>query len=86
MKGDGKMCAKENCPFYGSTTIGEKGQIVIPQEVREKMKLEKGDKLLVFGMGEDMVALAKVSQFEKFEKHLSTRLESIRKIIKQNGE
>jgi len=30
------MCAKENCPFYGSTTIGEKGQVVIPQEVREK--------------------------------------------------
>lgn len=79
------MCAKENCPFYGATTIGEKGQIVIPAEVRETMKLEKGDKLLVFGMGGDMVALAKVSRFEKFEKHLSAKLESIRKIIKENG-
>jgi AbrB family looped-hinge helix DNA binding protein len=79
------MTTKENCPFYGASTIGEKGQIVIPQEVREAMKLEKGDKLLVFGMGRDMVALAKLSQFEKFEKHLSNRLESIRKIIKENG-
>jgi AbrB family looped-hinge helix DNA binding protein len=80
------MCAKEQCPFYGSTTIGEKGQVVIPQEVRELMKLEKGDKLLVFGMGEDMVALSKLSRFEKFEKHLSSKLDNIRKIIKQNGE
>jgi AbrB family looped-hinge helix DNA binding protein len=79
------MCAKEACPFYGSVTIGEKGQIVIPQEVRETMKFEKGDKLMVFGMG-DMVALTKFSEFEKFEKHLSKKLDAMRKIIKQNGE
>ena len=78
------MCAKEPCPFYGSTTVGEKGQVVIPQEVREKMKLEKGDKLLVFGMGEEMVAFSKLSHFEKFEKNLSTKLDSIREIIKKN--
>ena len=77
------MCAKEPCPFYGSTTIGEKGQVVIPLEVRERMKLEKGDKLLVFGMGDEMVAFAKMSHFEKFEKHLSSQLESIRNVIKK---
>ena len=38
--------------FYGSTIIGEKGQVVIPKEAREDLKLKKGDKLLVFGMGE----------------------------------
>lgn len=80
------MSAKEPCPFYGSASLGEKGQIVIPQEVREMMNLKKGDKLLVFGMGDDMVAFSKLSHFEKFEKHLSGRLDSIRKIIKQNGE
>jgi AbrB family looped-hinge helix DNA binding protein len=78
------MCAKELCPFYGSATIGEKGQVVIPQEVREQMKLEKGDKLLVFGMGDDMVAFTKLDHFERFEKHLSSKLENIRKIIKDN--
>ena len=79
------MCAKEPCPFYGTTTIGEKGQVVIPQEVREAMKLEKGEKLMVFGMGRDMVALAKLSHFEKFEKHLSKKLDNIRDIIKKNN-
>jgi AbrB family looped-hinge helix DNA binding protein len=77
------MCAKDKCPFYGSATIGEKGQVVIPLDVRERMKLEKGDKLLVFGMGDDMVAFAKLAHFEKFEKHLSGRLESIRKVIRE---
>jgi AbrB family looped-hinge helix DNA binding protein len=79
------MGTKEPCPFYGTTTIGEKGQIVIPQEVREKMKLAKGDKLMVFGMGGEMVALAKLSHFEKFEKHLSGQLDSIRNIIKKGN-
>ena len=79
------MCAKEPCPFYGTTTVGEKGQVVIPQEARELMKLEKGDKLLVFGMGGDMIAFSKLSHFEKFEKHLSSKLEDIRNIIKKNG-
>jgi hypothetical protein len=49
------------------------------------MKLEKGEKLMVFGMGGDMVAFAKLSHFEKFEKHLSGKLNNIRKIIKENN-
>jgi hypothetical protein len=27
--------------FYGSTIIGEKGQVVIPKEAREDLKLKK---------------------------------------------
>ncbi len=83
------MCpSKKECPptkeFYGTTTIGEKGQIVIPAEARTAMKLEKGDKLLVFGMGEDMIAFSKLSELEKFASHLSEKLESIRTIIKKS--
>lgn len=33
--------------FYGSTTVGERGQIVIPAEAREDMGIRPGDKLLV---------------------------------------
>src|SRR3989344_1637301 len=40
--------------FYGTATVGEKGQIVIPQEARKNMKLKRGDRLLVFGMDNDM--------------------------------
>lgn len=34
--------------FYGSATIGERGQIVIPAEARKKLGINKGDKLLIF--------------------------------------
>lgn len=70
--------------FFGTTTIGEKGQLVIPAEARGSMGIKKGDKLLVFGMGCDMVALTKLSKVEQFASHLSGRLNAIREIIKKN--
>lgn len=33
--------------FYGSVTVGERGQIVIPAEARAEMDISPGDKLLV---------------------------------------
>ena len=71
--------------FYGTTTIGEKGQVVIPADARKAMKVHKGEKLLVFGMGTDMVILSKLSNLKKFASHLSKRLELIREIIKKTG-
>jgi AbrB family looped-hinge helix DNA binding protein len=39
-------CSIEDC-FYGSVTVGERGQIVIPAEAREEQGIRAGDKLLV---------------------------------------
>lgn len=33
--------------FYGSVTVGERGQIVIPAEARAALGIQSGDKLLV---------------------------------------
>lgn len=33
--------------FYGSVTVGERGQIVIPAEARAALDFQPGDKLLV---------------------------------------
>ena len=35
--------------FYGSATVGERGQIVLPAELRKKVGIKPGDKLLVLG-------------------------------------
>ena len=35
--------------FYGSTTLGERGQMVIPAEARKDFELIPSSKLLVFG-------------------------------------
>lgn len=75
---------KNDEQFYGATTLGEKGQVVIPAEAREAMGLKKGDKLLVFGMGCDMLAFSKLSKVEQFASHLAGRLDAIRGIIKKS--
>lgn len=69
--------------FFGTATIGEKGQIVVPVEARDAMKLKKGDKLLVFGVGDDTVTFTKLARLEKFASHLEGRLTTIRRIIKK---
>ncbi len=35
--------------IFGTTTINEKGQLVIPAEARAKLKLEAGDRFMVMG-------------------------------------
>jgi AbrB family looped-hinge helix DNA binding protein len=70
--------------FYGTATLGKKGQVVIPSEARESMGLKKGDKLLVFGMGCDMLTFSKLSEVEQFATHLSSRLDTIREVIKKS--
>jgi AbrB family looped-hinge helix DNA binding protein len=70
--------------FYGTATVGEKGQVVIPQEARKNMKLKKGDRLLVFGMDDDMLAVAKLSHLEKFASHLAKKLKMINEVAKKS--
>jgi AbrB family looped-hinge helix DNA binding protein len=75
------MSSSSKHAFYGSTTLGEKGQVVIPAEARNAMKLKKGEKLLVFSVGHGMLALAKLEHLAKLEQHMSKRLDDIRKAV-----
>ena len=45
-----KARGKEIClKHYGSATVGERGQVVLPAEARKQFKIEAGEKLLVLG-------------------------------------
>lgn len=35
--------------FYGTATVGERGQIVVPADARKKYDINPGDKVLVMG-------------------------------------
>ena len=51
------------------TTTSPKGQVVIPQEIREQMKIESGTKFAVYGRGDTIifkrVELPTVKDFER---------------------
>ena len=47
-----KMDKERNCAdfseaFYGSSTVGERGQIVIPADARAEIGFQPGDKVLI---------------------------------------
>lgn len=71
--------------FYGTTIMGEKGQVVIPADARQCLKLAKGERLMVFGMGPDTVVLMKMANVERLAAHLSGQLASLKKILKKTG-
>ena len=45
MKPEAKNCLTES--FFGTSTVGERGQVVIPAEAREEFNIQPGDKLMV---------------------------------------
>lgn len=70
--------------FFGSTTIGKKGQVVIPMETRKKMVWEEGDKLLVFGFKKGMVVLTKLDQVKQFATRLEKKMNKVKHYIEKN--
>ncbi len=69
--------------FLGITTLGEKGQIVIPAEARAAMKLTRGEKLIVMGNHDNVLIIMKASRFETMASHLTQHLASVRKLMKK---
>ena len=48
---------KKHTFLHGRTTVGERGQIVIPQNIRTKLKLKHGDEMIVLMQGEKILVL-----------------------------
>jgi AbrB family looped-hinge helix DNA binding protein len=69
--------------FLGSTTVGERGQVVIPQDARNSLEIGKGEKLLVFKLGERGILLSKVETFEKIAQKMTERQAELNKIIQE---
>ena len=67
--------------FYGSGTIGERGQIVVPSEAREKLNIKAGDKFVFFGHG-PILHLVRSDEMDKMFSHIHKKFEEKVKEIK----
>lgn len=67
-----------------TSTIGERGQIVIPKKVRDQLKAKQGDKFLFIFNGETIM-LAPINSLKMFTEHFQKHLKEIEKIIKKES-
>lgn len=59
----------------GVTSIGERGQIVIPAEIRKELKLKKGEKLFVFARNNRFIGLIKIDEMSNFLRKVLAKIE-----------
>jgi len=79
------MEAPEGKKFYGSVTVSERGQIVIPVDARKDFKIKTGDKLLVFGDMERGLGISTFDIMQRAMQGTADLFSEIKPIIKNKG-
>ena len=65
---------------YGAVMMGERGQIVIPVQIRKLYHIKAGDRLIVFAKpGGAPIGLVPAEQFNEFLTHMTEILAKIKK-------
>ena len=70
--------------FYGKVSVGTKGQIVIPVEVRKTMGINPGDNLFIISgppHEKKMVSLIPEEEFGKFLKFFEEHVNNLKKAV-----
>ena len=71
--------------FLGITTLGEKGQVVIPAEARTALSLVKGEKLVVMSPHDNAIVHYQGIPIRGDGRPFHENLASVRKMIKAGG-
>jgi AbrB family looped-hinge helix DNA binding protein len=73
----GQHASFSDC-FYGSSTVGERGQVVIPAEARAEAGFNPGDKVLIFRHpGFEGLMIVKIDAMREFLDDFSQNLNRI---------
>ena len=79
-----KCIMEEAIPkFYGATTIGERGQVVIPAEARKDLGMVPSSKVLVFSNpGSEGLLIIKAESIAAILTHVAKMLSGIEESLK----
>ena len=61
--------------IFGTVEVGERGQIVIPREARDKFDIKAGDTLIVLGDEKWGIAVTKSDVLQKFAAEVYKKIE-----------
>ncbi|MFH1776547.1 MAG: AbrB/MazE/SpoVT family DNA-binding domain-containing protein [Candidatus Omnitrophota bacterium] len=67
---------------YGTVTIGQRGQVVIPMKARNALKIKQGDQLIVMSGPpgkKDIISFIPVERISDFLKHFEQRIKALKK-------
>ena len=71
--------------FYGATTVGERGQVVIPAEARRDFDIKPGDKLVVMGMDKNRsIIITKAESLTEFLSKTVSTLTRFEEMLKSD--
>lgn len=71
----------------GTATVGPKGQVVIPADVREKMNIKPGDKLIALYIdSKKAVGFITEESAQNMVNKLGERLTELQTVVAGNGE
>jgi AbrB family looped-hinge helix DNA binding protein len=73
--------------LYGSAKVGERGQIVIPQDARVELGLRTGDKLLAFGgpSGANAIVFIKEESFSPILAEVARKMSAWESVLGAAG-
>ncbi len=66
------MMHNKEINFYGTGTVGERGQIVIPVKARKKLKIRPGENFIFFGYG-PIIHLGKSAELDSIFDQISQK-------------
>lgn len=73
---------EKHIQLVGTVTVGPKGQVVIPVEVREKMKIQPGDKMVALYLPhKKSVGFVPASQVQHFIDKMGASITEIRSVL-----
>jgi AbrB family looped-hinge helix DNA binding protein len=72
------MSALAKGKVFGAVTVGERGQVVIPAQIRKLFKIKPGDKLIVLAKT-DMIGLIPAEQFNAFLNQMAQMVAKFKK-------
>ncbi len=79
---------KKSPEVYGTVTIGQRGQVVIPMKARKALKIKQGDQLIVMAGPpgrKNIIHLIPVAHISDFLRYFEDRVAALKKELSRQA-